>query len=88
VLAINGEKDLQVPARENLDAIRQALEAGRNKDYEILGLPSLNHLFQTCQTGSLSEYAQIEETISPTALDAISKWILKRTGLNASSKTR
>lgn len=79
VLAINGEKDLQVPAEENLTAIRQALEAGGNKDYTTVSLPNLNHLFQTCRTGALSEYMQIEETISPAALETISKWILKRT---------
>jgi pimeloyl-ACP methyl ester carboxylesterase len=77
VLAINGEKDLQVPAEENLAAIRQALEAGGNKDYEAINLPNLNHLFQTCRTGAISEYMQIEETISPSALETISKWILK-----------
>jgi fermentation-respiration switch protein FrsA (DUF1100 family) len=78
VLAIIGEKDLQVPAEENLAAIRLALEAGGNKDHTVLALPDLNHLFQTCRTGAISEYAQIEETISPAALDTISKWILRR----------
>ncbi len=79
VLAINGEKDLQVPAKENLAAIRLALEAGGNKDHTVLALPNLNHLFQTSRTGAISEYAQIEETISPAALDTISKWILRHT---------
>ena len=87
VLAINGEKDLQVPARDNLEAIRQALQTGGNKNYEVLTLPMLNHLFQTCRTGALSEYAQIEETMSPVALETISKWILKQTGSGAGAKT-
>jgi fermentation-respiration switch protein FrsA (DUF1100 family) len=78
VLAIIGEKDLQVPAEENLGAIRLALEAGGNKDHTVLALPNLNHLFQTCRTGAISEYAQIEETMAPAALDTISKWILRR----------
>ena len=43
-------------------------------------LPNLNHLFQTAQTGALSEYSQIEETIAPEALDLVGKWILDRTG--------
>jgi hypothetical protein len=38
----------------------------------------LNHLFQTAKTGSPSEYAQIEETMSPVALDTIGRWILKQ----------
>jgi fermentation-respiration switch protein FrsA (DUF1100 family) len=78
VLAVIGEKDLQVPAEENLAAIRLALEAGGNKDHTVLALPDLNHLFQTCRTGAISEYAQIEETMAPAALDTISKWILRR----------
>ncbi len=79
VLAINGEKDLQVPPKENLAAIEEALKAGGNKNYTIKELPGLNHLFQTAQTGSLSEYVTIEETISPTALKMMSDWILEQT---------
>ena len=78
VLAINGEKDLQVPFRENLDAIGKALRAGGNQDVTTLSMPNLNHLFQTSQTGAPAEYAKIEETINPAALDAVTAWILKR----------
>jgi hypothetical protein len=77
VLAINGEKDLQVPPGQNLPAIRKALEAGGNKDFEVNELPGLNHLFQTAKTGSPSEYGSIEETISPVALEKMASWILK-----------
>jgi fermentation-respiration switch protein FrsA (DUF1100 family) len=83
VLAVNGEKDIEVPARENLEAIRRALAASGNKDYTVLMLPGLNHLFQTAETGAISEYEQIEETISPLALDAVSDWILKHTSQKA-----
>jgi len=79
VLAINGEKDVQVPPRENLAAIEEALKLAGNNNYTIKELPRLNHLFQTAQTGSLSEYARIEETISPTALKIMSDWILEQT---------
>jgi hypothetical protein len=79
VLAVNGERDIQVPAKENLEAIRQALESGGNKDYTVLTLPNLNHLFQTAETGAISEYEQIEETLSVLALDMVSNWILKHT---------
>jgi fermentation-respiration switch protein FrsA (DUF1100 family) len=78
VLAINGSKDLQVPPALNLPAIRKALEEGGNKHFEIDELPGLNHLFQTAKTGSPSEYAEIEETMSPVALDKIAGWILKQ----------
>ncbi len=77
VLALNGEKDTQVLARENLEAIRQALESGRNKNYTLLILPNLNHLFQTAATGAISEYEQVDETISDLALNTVSNWILR-----------
>lgn len=78
VLAINGEKDLQVSPTLNLPVIRKALEDGGNKNFEVDELPGLNHLFQTANTGSVNEYASIDETISPVALDKIASWILKR----------
>jgi len=81
VLAINGEKDLQVPPKENLSAIEEALKVGGNQNYTIKELPNLNHLFQTAQTGLPAEYAKIEETISPVALKIISDWILEQTKL-------
>jgi fermentation-respiration switch protein FrsA (DUF1100 family) len=76
VLAINGEKDLQVPPKENLAAIEKALKAGGKKNFMAKELPGLNHLFQTSQTGAPSEYAKIEETIAPAALQAMGDWIL------------
>jgi len=79
VLAINGEKDLQVPPKENLSAIEAALVAGDNKNFTIKEIPNLNHLFQTTQTGLPSEYAKIEETISPVALKIVGDWILEQT---------
>jgi len=79
VLAINGELDLQVPPKENLSAIEEALKTGGNTKYTIRELPKHNHLFQRAQTGTISEYAKIEETISPIALNVITQWILKQT---------
>jgi len=75
VLALNGEKDLQVPPGENLAAIGKALETGRNKKVTIKEMPGLNHLFQECTIGSPDEYAMIEQTMSPAALDVVAKWI-------------
>jgi uncharacterized protein len=79
VLAINGEKDLQVPPKENLSAIESALKRGGNKNYETKMLPGLNHLFQTTSTGKISEYGQIEETISPLALETMLNWLKRLT---------
>lgn len=79
VLSLIGEKDLQVPPKENNRAIEQALKAGGNRDYVVKELPALNHLFQSCKTGAVSEYGEIEETIAPAALELIADWILMRT---------
>ncbi len=78
VLAINGENDLQASAKENLNLIAAALKGGENRDYTIKSFPKLNHLFQTSQTGMVTEYGEIEETIAPVVLETISNWILKR----------
>lgn len=77
VLAIDGEKDLQVPP-ENLIAIKTALENGGNKNVTTKLFPNLNHLFQDCKTGLPSEYSEIEETFSPAALAEITKWIRRQ----------
>jgi hypothetical protein len=79
VLALNGEKDLQVPPKENLTSIEKALKEGGNKDVTLKEFPNLNHLFQTCKTGSPTEYGTIEETIAPAVLQTIAEWILART---------
>lgn len=77
VLALIGEKDLQVPPKSNMPAIEKALAKGGNKNFKTLELPNLNHLFQNCETGAVSEYAQIEETISPEVLGIIAEWMLE-----------
>ena len=79
VLAIIGGKDLQVPPKENLEAIKKALAKGGNKKVTTKEFPNLNHLFQECKTGSPDEYATIEQTFSPIALTEIFKWIQTQT---------
>jgi pimeloyl-ACP methyl ester carboxylesterase len=79
VLAITGTNDTQVLHRLNLPGIRQALTEGGNRDFEIVELDGLNHLFQKSQTGMMSEYVTIQETFNPRALEAIGDWIVRRT---------
>jgi hypothetical protein len=81
VLALNGDRDAQVVPKENLAGIEGALRAGGNKDVTLLTLPGLNHLFQTCKTCTVGEYGSLEETFAPSALETVSTWIRKRTGL-------
>ncbi|BDD05530.1 alpha/beta hydrolase family protein [Aureibacter tunicatorum] len=82
VLAVNGEKDVQVPSEKNLKEIKTHIESGGNYKVTVEEFPNLNHLFQNCETGFPDEYSQIEETFSPIALDKISTWILSKINQN------
>jgi pimeloyl-ACP methyl ester carboxylesterase len=77
LLALNGSLDVQVPAKENLEAIEKAMIFGGNSHYTIEEIPGANHLFQQAKTGNVDEYGKIEETISPEVLEKISNWIMK-----------
>ena len=74
VLALNGTKDIQVDHESNLSALRSGLPANENNCIETV--EGVNHLFQNCVTGSLAEYGEIEETISPAVLETIIRWII------------
>jgi pimeloyl-ACP methyl ester carboxylesterase len=73
VLALFGGKDVQVVATQNEPAMRAAL--ADNRSARVTVFRGLNHLFQTAATGAVSEYAEIEETIAPEALQTISDWL-------------
>lgn len=77
-LALYGERDFMAP-NMMIPIIEQAMQYAHNPDYAVLELPSLNHAFQTCKTGALTEYATIDETISPEALITIGNWIKAHT---------
>ncbi len=76
ILALNGDKDIQVIHSINIPAIIKACEEGGNKSLTTKVLPGLNHLFQHCTTGNINEYASIEETISEEVLEIIAEWII------------
>lgn len=73
VLVMNGEKDLQVIASSNVEAIKGNLP--KNKKSQVKIYPGLNHLFQECSTGLPTEYINIEQTISPIVLEDIAAWL-------------
>jgi len=78
VLAMAGSKDLQVSPEENLVAVGRALEKGGNKHFEVKEFPDVNHLFQECKTGLPAEYAAIEQTFSPAALEWMVNWVVRQ----------
>lgn len=75
LLALNGEKDTQVPAVKNIRAITSALEIAGNKNVETRIYPGLNHLFQECITGLTDEYAKSEQTLAPVMLNEVGEWL-------------
>ena len=80
VLAVNGNKDIQVISKTNLAGIEGALKESRSKKFEVKELEGLNHLFQECKQCTLAEYAQLDQTISPVVLDIITKWLKEVVG--------
>jgi len=82
VLALNGSLDLQVMPKENLAAIEQAARAGGNTDVTVRELPGLNHLFQEAKLGTVAEYGEISQTISPKVLEEVTAWLRTRLGLS------
>ena len=78
VLALVGGKDVQVDPALNLPPLRAALEG--NRDATVEEIPGVNHLFQTCTTGGVSEYDRIEETFSPAVMNRLRGWLTERLG--------
>lgn len=72
VLALNGTKDTQVDCDANTTRIEKGLA---NCKHSIKKIDGVNHLFQHCNTGIVTEYQQIEETISPEVLQEVAEWI-------------
>jgi len=73
VLALNGTKDQQVEYGANLNALTEGLPPGERNI--IMPVEGVNHLFQHCTTGAVTEYREIEETISQEVLDIIVNWL-------------
>jgi hypothetical protein len=76
VLALNGNKDLQVPSKINLAAIELNIN-NPGKIKQVIEMPNLNHLFQNCLTGNITEYGEIQETISPEVLEKINEFLTR-----------
>ena len=87
VLALYGQKDLQVPAKTNLPLLQKALGDADNPEADIRQLANLNHLFQHAYSGSPAEYGAIEETFSPDALQIISDWLQPHTAIKSATTT-
>lgn len=76
-LLLFGEKDLQVPAKENEALAKKYLAEAGNVHFTSHIFDNLNHLFQNCDTGLPTEYATIEETFAEEVIDLMIKWLKK-----------
>ncbi len=78
ILALNGTRDVQVVAEQNLPAIEAVLKESGHPDFSVRRFEGLNHLFQPSVSGGVIEYAQIETTVDPAVLEAMRAWIAER----------
>lgn len=76
VLSLSGSNDRLVPSKANQEVIRQALTKAGNRNFQIIELEGLNHNFQECEKGTITESLTLEQTFSPKALEIITYWIL------------
>lgn len=75
VLALCGTKDTQTIADAHLPRIEAAVRSA-GMPVEVATLQGLNHIFQRAETGMVSEYAEIQETMDPRVLQRIGDFIL------------
>lgn len=75
LLCINGEEDIQVPAASNIAGFEKSISKKSINHSKTILVSGLNHLFQQCDSCTIMEYGELEETISPQVLTMISDWI-------------
>lgn len=76
VLALYGEKDIQVLPGQNIEPMKRALAKSRkSSDYQVVEIKGVNHLFQTCTTCTVMEYGDISETLSEETLRTVTDWL-------------
>jgi len=78
IFILFGEKDLQTPPQFHIPPIKQSFRPNGTSQTTVKIMPGLNHLFQNAETGLVSEYNKISETISPSVLQLIGEWILEK----------
>ncbi|WP_370334947.1 alpha/beta hydrolase family protein [Parvularcula marina] len=76
VLALFGSKDVQVLAEIHAPIAEEIFR--KRKGAEVIVFDGKNHLFQSAETGAMTEYGEIEETMSPEVMDRIAEWIADR----------
>jgi len=75
VLAVNGSKDIQVPALSNQKGFESNFSKTSKSTSKAIISEGKNHLFQTCEVCTISEYGDLEETFSDEVLFEVTNWI-------------
>jgi uncharacterized protein len=76
VLALFGERDMQVPPTANRPPVEAALARAKNLSVTIKVYPEANHLFIKSVTGNPSEYPTLDKVFVPGLLDDLVTWLL------------
>ena len=76
ILALFAEKDVQIDAKTHYPDMLEMLK-DKHSHSKVKILASHNHLFQVAKTGAMSEYQQIEQTLSLEVLSNLSDWIVQ-----------
>lgn len=79
VLALNGDKDLFVSYKENLENIERLLKQGGNRDVTTKVITGVNHLFLACQLCTTEEYNKLHKQFPTSVLSTMGDWILNHT---------
>lgn len=78
ILIINGSLDVFQSPDQNFPAIQKALLESGNKDFTLMVAPDVNHVMQMAKTGFPTEYAKLQNTVSPIILKTITFWLESR----------
>ena len=78
VLALFGERDLQVPADTNRGVMEEIFRKSGNPDWTIKVIPGANHLYQAATTGSASEYPRLPKEFVPAFTDTLLAWLSRQ----------
>lgn len=81
-LALNGDKDIMVPAQLNLSNIREVMTAAGNGKVSVVSLPGLNHLFLRCEKCTNEELPKLSGDFDDSAWQIIKKWIIQQQAMN------
>jgi pimeloyl-ACP methyl ester carboxylesterase len=77
-LFVFGERDVQVDPEQSITALEAIIAEESLEDVTIVTIEEANHLFQTAETGSTSEYATLPREFAPTFIPTLLDWMTEQ----------